>query len=247
MFSTRSGRLFIVIMSFLFLALLTPVMLKVVMPEILQAQFPNLSKEDVSMMVNASQLTSVQGFMSDLFELGGVIVSFAFCGIVAQEIRDNTLVFPILSGNRLSEIVSSKLLFHGGLISIMVIGSLMLNFLYSGMLFVNELLITDILLAGMLQGLFYFFLIANLIFWGALIKRTLPTGFMTLLTIYLTQAIGSLFDLHAYMPSGLIHFSSTFQMSNSGVISSVLITLSLIIFMVLFSIQLLKRMEYNTR
>src|SRR5690554_1694306 len=99
MFASRSGRLFILLMSFLFLAVLTPVMLKLVIPEIFAWQFPNLSKEDIDLMVNASQLTAIQGFMSDLFELGMIILVFTLSGMMAQEIRDNTLVFPLISGS----------------------------------------------------------------------------------------------------------------------------------------------------
>jgi ABC-2 type transport system permease protein len=246
-FATRSGRLFILIMSFLFLALMTPIMLKVLIPEIFRMQFPNLSMEDIILMVNASQLTAVTGFMSDLFELGMIIVVFTLCSIMAQEIRDNTLVFPIVSGNKFVNIIGSKTVFFGLTVGLLVMGSIMICYAYSGILFEFEVPFQDVLYAGMLQGVYFIFIITNLIMWGALLKRALPTGFITLVTAYLMQAVGGLFDIHAYLPSGLIDFSSKFQFQPQNIVTSTLITIVLIIVMSLITHLSMKRMEFNIR
>lgn len=246
-FASRSGRLFILVMSFLFLALLTPIMLKVLIPEIFRMQFPNLSIEDIDLMINASQLTAVQGFMSDLFELGMIIVVFTLCSIMAQEIRDNTLVFPIVSGNKYINIIGSKIIFFGVILGLLAMGSILICYVYSGILFEFEVSMQDVIYAGLLQGFYFIFIVSNLVMWGALLKRTLPTGFITLVFAYLMQAVGGLFDIHAYLPSGLINFSSKLQFQSQDVMTSVAITSILIIVMFVITQLSMKKMEYNIR
>jgi hypothetical protein len=126
-------------------------------------------------------------------------------------------------------------------------GSIMICYAYSGILFEFEVPFQDVLYAGMLQGVYFIFIITNLIMWGALLKRALPTGFITLVTAYLMQAVGGLFDIHAYLPSGLIDFSSKFQFQPQNIVTSTLITIVLIIVMSLITHLSMKRMEFNIR
>lgn len=246
-FASRSGRLFILIMSFMFLAVLTPIMLKVLIPEIFRMQFPNLPIEEINRMINASQLTAIQGFMSDLFELGMIIVVFTLCSIMAQEIRDNTLVFPIVSGNKFINIIGSKMIFFGVVLGMLVTVSIFICYAYAGILFEFEVPLQDVLYAGFLQGIYFLFIISNLILWGALLKRTLPTGFVTLVVAYLLQAVGGLLNIHAYLPSGLIEFSSKLQFQSQDIITSVSITMLLIAIMMMITHAAMKKMEYNIR
>lgn len=246
-FASRSGRLFILSMSFMFLAVLTPIMLKVLIPEIFRMQFPNLPIEEINRMINASQLTAIQGFMSDLFELGMIIVVFTLCSIMAQEIRDNTLVFPIVSGNKFVNIIGSKMIFFGGVLGLLVTISILICYAYAGILFEFEVALQDVLYAGLLQGSYFLFIVSNLIMWGALLKRTLPTGFVTLVVAYLLQAVGGLLDIHAYLPSGLIDFSSKLQFQSQNIITSVSITIFLIAIMLIITHSAMKKMEYNIR
>lgn len=247
LFASRSGRLFILIMSFLFLAVLTPIMLKVLIPEIFRMQFPNLSAEDLDLMINASQLTAVGGFLSDLFELGMIIVVFTLCSVMAQEIRDNTLVFPIVSGNKFVHIIAAKITFFGAVLSALTVLAILICYGYSGILFEFEILIQDVLMAGLMQSVYFLFVIANLLMWGAILKRTLPTGFITLVIAYLTQAVGGLFDIHAYLPSGLIDFSTKLQFEFAGIASSLAVTVGLIVVMLIITQLTMKKMEYNIR
>ena len=247
LFAIRNGRLFILLMSFLFLAILTPIMLKVILPEILKWQFPSFSPEDLSMMINASHLTSVQGFMSDVFELGLIIIVFSLCGILAQELRDNTFVLPLVSGNKFAHMIAAKLSVFGFTLMIIVLLTILINYAYSGVLFEFDVAFTDVLASGILLGFYMVYIIANLIMWGALLKRTLPAGFITLVVAYLIHALGSLFDIHRFLPSGLIHSSSQFQFEWLPILSSVGITLVVIAAMMMITHTTLKKMEYNIR
>lgn len=246
-FASRSGRLFILIMSFIFLAVLTPIMLKVLIPEIFRMQFPNLPIEEINRMINASQLTAIQGFMSDLFELGLIIVVFTLCSIMAQEIKDNTLVFPIVSGNKFVNIIGSKVILFGTMLGLLVTVSILICYAYAGILFEFEVPLQDVLYAGSLQGIYFLFIVSNLILWGALLKRALPTGFVTLVIAYAMQTVGGLLNIHTYLPSGLIDFSSKLQFQSQDVITSVSITMFLIVIMMIITHAAMKKMEYNIR
>lgn len=247
MFATRSGRFFILLMSFMFLAVFTPIMLKLVIPEIFAWQFPNLSPEDIALMVNASQLTAIQGFMSDLFELGMIILVFTLSGLMAQEIKDNTLVFPIISGSKFAQILGSKFVLFSLILSVLAFGSILVTYGYSGILFGFEVAFLDMLYAAALLSVYFSFVVANLIFWGVLLKRTLPAGFITLVVAYLIQAIAGLLTWHEYLPSGMIHFSSNLTFEMSAVLTSMLSTGLITLLMLGFSYFIMKKMEYNLR
>lgn len=247
LFAIRNGRLFILLLSFMFLAILTPIMLKVILPEILKWQFPSFSPEDLSTMINASHLTSIQGFMSDMFELGLIIIVFSLCGILAQELRDNTFVLPLVSGNKFTHMIAAKLSVFGFTLMIIVLLAILINYAYSGVLFEFDVAFSDVLIAGVLQGFFMIYIIANLIMWGALLKRTLPAGFITLVVAYLIHALGGLFDIHRYLPSGLIHLSSQLQFEWAPILSTISITLLIVVAMMMITHTTLKRMEYNIR
>lgn len=247
LFGLRSGRIFIVAMSFLFIAVLTPIMLKVVLPEILAWQFPELSPEQLGSMINASQLTSIQGYLSDSFELGLIIVVFTLGGLIAQELNDNTLVLPLISNKKISNIVLSKTIYSFIVMAGVVFLSLTVNFTYSGLLFEFDVEYTKILIAIGLLSVYYLFVISNLLLWGSLLKKTIPTAFMALLSSYLIQAIGGLFDIHKYLPSGLINYSSSLNFESFNVLLSTTITLIISVILIVVSLKRLKSMELNTR
>jgi len=247
LFGLRSGRVFILVMSFLFVAILTPIMLKVVLPEILAWQFPELSAEQLGSMINASQLTSIQGYLSDSFELGLIIVVFTLGGLIAQELNDNTLVLPLISNKKISNIVFSKVIFSAVVMFVVVLLSLTVNFAYSGLLFEFEVEYIKILKAIGVLSIYYLFVISNLMFWGSLLKKTIPTAFMALISSYLIQAIGGLFDIHKYLPSGLIHYTSSLSFEASNVLVAGGISLIVSGLLIVASLQRLKSMELNTR
>ncbi len=247
LFGLRSGRIFIIAMSFLFIAVLTPIMLKVVLPEILAWQFPELSPEQLGSMINASQLTSIKGYLSDSFELGLIVVVFTFGGLIAQELNDNTLVLPLISNKKISNIVFSKIIFSSIVMAGVVFISLTVNFAYSGILFAFDVDYSKILIAIGLLSVYYLFVVSNLLLWGSLLKKTIPTAFMALISSYIIQAIGGLFDIHKYLPSGLIHYSSSLNYEPSNILLSIAITLIISVVLIVVSIKRLKTMELNTR
>src|SRR5690554_4720353 len=107
-FGIRSSRFLIIAAAFTFLGLLTPIMLKILLPMIFSSQFPGMDDSMIEQMVDMSHRGSLQGFFNDLFEMGTLIVAFTLCGLLAQELKDNTLVIPLCSGKSFSNIVLAK-------------------------------------------------------------------------------------------------------------------------------------------
>lgn len=250
LYALRSGRIIILLVSFLFFALLTPVMLKVVLPQVLSSQFGGeaAQAQDVSGMMDMTQLGCIQSYMGDVFEIGIIIISFTLCGLLASEIQDNTLVLPLCSGKRFGRIVGAKLLVFGILLLLIPIFSLLVDYVYSGFLFEYEIGIIPILYGGLLQGIYMQFLLACLLMWGVFLRKPIPAGFLTLATAYGIHFIASLLQFQQWTPSGLLIEA---QRLAPGFASPLLIPLAvtvLTIFLMIFStLSRLKRLEWNMR
>lgn len=242
----RSGKLLILLASFLFFALLTPLMLKFVLPGILQSQ--GASPQDLSGIMGMTQISCIQIYMNDIFEMGTIIVAFTLCGLLAQEIRDNTLVLPLCSGKHFTSIIGGKLLVFGFALSLIPLLALIVDYMYAGLLFSYELEIFPILRAGILQGLYMVFLLACIIMWGAVQKKPIAAGFLTLATAFGLHFIGSLLGIHAWLPSGLlVQAQHLTEAPESSLILTVTITIVLIIAMFALTLMRLKSIEWNER
>ena len=94
-YALRSGRFLILAVGFAFFSMLTPVMMKLVLPGVMKSQMPGMTDEAMTQMFKMTQLGCIQSYMGDVFEIGTMLVAFTLCGLMAQEIKDNTLVLPL--------------------------------------------------------------------------------------------------------------------------------------------------------
>lgn len=247
-YALRSGKLLILMASFMFFAVLTPLMLKVILPEILKSQLAGASAQELSAMMNMSQIGCIQSYMGDVFEMGSIIVAFTLCGLVAQEIRDYTLVLPLCAGKRFSGIIGAKLLVFGAVLVIAQIVAVTVNYAYAGLLFSFELNLQPILSGGALQGIYMVFLLACLIMWGAILKKSIPAGFLSLITVFGLHFLGSLLRIHAYLPSGLLFEAQQLTATPSSTLAQALcVTVVLIALMIAITLLRLKSIAWNER
>ncbi|HPJ20728.1 MAG TPA: hypothetical protein PLP30_08055 [Clostridia bacterium] len=223
----RNYRFLIIFAGFMFFALLTPVMNKLILPELLKSQFPGMDEATMNSMLVNTQIENIVGYMGDIFEIGMIIVSFTFCGALAMELKEYTLILPVCSGKRYSEIILSKLLVFGIALVAVTTVSILSNYLYSGMLFGFE---TDgiipIIKAGLLQGLYMVFILSVLIFLGTLIRNQIVVGLTTLLIAYFSRLIGNLLDINEFTPAGLLTEAEKLT-TGSGI--SVYITVAIVL------------------
>ena len=247
-YAFRSGRVLILFASFLFFALLTPVMLKVVLPQVLGSQFAGEASRDMGGMPDMTQLDCIRSYMGDVFEIGTIIVAFTLCSLTAGEIRGNTWVLPICAGKRFARMVGSKLLVFGALLVMAPMVALLADYGYSGLLFGFEVGIVPILYGGLLQGVYMLFLLSCLIMWGVFMKKPIPTGFLTLVTAYGIHFLSSLFRVQAWTPSGLLmEAEKLIPAAGSPPFLSLAVTALLMVLMTALTLARLRRMEWNAR
>lgn len=247
-YAIRSGRVLILLASFLFFALLTPVMLKVVLPMVLSSQLSGEASQAISGLTGMTQLDCVRNYMDDVFQIGTLIISFTLCGLTAAEIRGNTWVLPLCSGKRFGRMIGAKLLVFGALLIMVPILALLADYGYAGLLFGFEIGILPILYGGLLQGIYMLLLLSCLMMWGALLKKPIPAGCLTLATAFGLHFISSLLCIPEWTPSGLlVEAQKLIPAAASSLFIPLAVTMLLIVLMTLLTLWRLKRMEWNTR
>ncbi len=247
-YGLRNGRFLILAASFLFFAMLTPVMMKLVVPSVMQSQMPGITPEVMNQMFQMTQIQCIQSYMGDVFEIGSVIVAFTLCGLLAQEIKDNTLVLPLCSGKQFMKIAGAKLLVFGAVLVLILTTALAIDYAYAGLLFSFDIGFLPILRGGLLQGVYMVFLTASLLMWGAIIKKPIAAGFVTLGVAYGASYLGSLLHISAYLPSGLLDAAMSLSTAPApNMMRTLLITIALILVFMEITLLRLRHMEWNQR
>lgn len=246
MYGFRSGKFLAIMGGFMFFSLLTPFILKVVLPQVLLSR--GASTQDLSGLLEITQMGCIQIYLKDMFEIGTIIVSFSLCGLLAQEIRDGTLIIPLCSGRKYACILGSKVVVFGlGVFSISLLAAIA-NYLYSGYLYSFEIGASSVLIAGFLQGIYMVFLVLCVVMWGSIIKKPVATGFLTLLTAFGMHFIGELLGIHKWLPSGLLLQAQRLNpLSDISVFTTLSVTAILSIIMFVVTLKRLNRLEWNER
>ena len=252
LYSMRNSRFLIIAAAFMFLGLLTPIMLKVILPMIFSSQFPGMDESMIEQMVDMSQRGSLQGFFNDLFEMGTIIAVFTLCGLLAQELKDNTLVIPLCSGKSFSHIVSAKMIVFSIIVTASTTAAASVSYLYSGLLFDFDIGYLPLLQASLLHSLYLIFILSCIIFVGSITSKPIATGVTTLVISYGTYGIGSLLDINKWLPSGLIIQTQSLAAGTGTSLDSdfaltLVITAAIIILFTALSIFRLRTMEHNRR
>ncbi|NLK86969.1 MAG: hypothetical protein GX279_05705 [Clostridiaceae bacterium] len=246
-YAVRSGRLLILFASFLFFALLTPVMLKVVLPMVLSGQLAGEAAQGIGGLTDMTQLDCIRNYMDDVLQIGTIIIAFTLCGLTASEIRDHTWVLPICAGKRFGRMLGAKLLVFGTLMTVIPVLALLADYGYSGLLFGFEIGVLPILYGGVLQGIYVLFLLSCLIMWGVLMKRPIPAGFMTLATAFGIHFVSSLLNIQSWTPSGLLAQAQKLTPSLASLLLPLSVTIVVMVFMITLTLSRLRRMEWNVR
>lgn len=247
-YAIRSGRALILFASFLFFALLTPVMLKVVLPMVLSGQLAGEASQSISGLTDMTQLDCIRNYMEDVLQIGTIIIAFTLSGLTASEIRDNTWVLALCAGKRFGRMIGAKLLVFGFLMLLIPIIALLVDYGYSGLIFGFEIGVMPILYGGLLQGIYILFLISCLMMWGVFIRKPIPAGFLTLTTALGMHFISSLFDVWIWTPSGLLVEAQKLMPSvTPSLLIPIGVTALIIVFMTVLTLSRLRNLEWNVR
>ncbi len=199
-------------------------------------------------MLNLTLIGIIRAYMGDIFEIGSIIVAFTLCGLIAQEIKDNTLVLPLCSGKQFGSIVTAKLLVFGSVLVLSPTVALLVNYLYAGLLFSFDVSLMPIIRGGLLQGAYMVFLLACLLLWGAIVKKPIAAGIITLATGYGLSFIGGLLRIQSWLPSGLLNEAQLLDTTVSPkLLQTLSVTIAIILAMTTITWLRLKTMEWNER
>ncbi len=245
-FGFRSYRFLILYAAFLFFALMDPIMTKFIVPEIMKSQM-GLTPEMMAQLVDTSQTGVMRAYMGDVFEIISIVLAFSLCGLMAQEIKENTLVLPICSGKRFGSIAGAKIVVFGAAMILASVIAVLANYVYTGVLFAFEVSLGAALRAGGLIGLYMVFLLAMLIMWGALFKKPLVAGFVTLASSYTLHFVGGALGIQTYLPSGLFAQAQVLGASSGTLAQTLIITLLGILALIGITLIRLKKLEWNER
>ncbi|UNC92196.1 hypothetical protein [Candidatus Contubernalis alkaliaceticus] len=241
----RNYRFLILLAGILFFAIFDPVMNKLVLPELLKSQFPNMTEEVMQGMLITTQNANIRAYLGDVFQISTLIIAFALSGIMAQEISDKTLIFPICSGKSYSGLLLAKLSVYGSVLVISSIFSAMVNYVYAGALFGFDLpSFMPVLRAGLFQGFYMVYVLALLIFIGSLVKKPVTAGLLVLIPAYGTRIMGDLLNINRYLPSGLLVEAEMLAVIPSvSWIGSLVSTLAVMVLLIGFTMIRLTKIE----
>lgn len=244
--SIRQYKFLIVFTFLIFFAIMTPLMSKLVLPQLLTNYYPDLDPQIIEQMLGTTQTNAISGFLGDMFEMGTLLIVFLYSGIIAQEIGEKTFVLPLCSGKKYTSVIISKIIVNGPVLILSMIAAVLVNYYYSGVFFdFTAGSIKPATGAAALQGLYMVFILSLLIFIGALVKKPLMTGMIALVPAYGIGLIGKLFNIEIYLPSGLmIQAQKLMQNTAENIWHTVSATLLLIVALLIFSVKHLKRSEF---
>lgn len=244
----RTYRFLILFVGFLFFAILDPVMTKFILPAILNSQMPGVPPDVLSGMFDATQVGVMRTYMGDVFEIVSLIVVFTLCGLMAQDIKDNTLVLPICSGKRFGQIVGGKMLVFAAALVLAPVLAVAVNYVYAGVLFSFDIAWGPVIRAGLLQGAYMAFLLVLIILWGTWIKKPVAAGFAALATSLGLYFLGNALGISAYLPSGLLAQAALFAVVPSSMaLRTLCITAGIVSLLLALTLWRLHRMEWNER
>ena len=245
-FGFRSYRFLILFIAFLFFALMDPIMTKFIVPEIMKSQM-GLTPEMTAQLVDTTQAGVMRAYMGDIFELISIVIVFSLCGLMAQEIKENTLVLPICSGKRFGSIAGAKIIVFGAAVMLASVLAILANYAYTGVLFSFDVSFGPVLRAGFLIGLYMVFLLVMLVMWGALFKKPLVAGFVTLASAYCLHFVGGALGIQTYLPSGLFAEAQVLSAPSGTLVQTLLITLLGMLVFTAITLIRLKKLEWNER
>lgn len=246
---TRTYKFLIIISIFMFFALLNPILNKMVLPNILESQFNGISDEMLGQMVISSQRECVRGYLSDVFEISTIVIVLGLSSLIAGELRNKTFIFPVCSRKDFTSMVMSKLFVYGSFIVLAATVSVVVDYFYAGMLFGADLPgILPVFRAGLLQGLYYVFVIGLVMICGSFATKPITAGLLALLPAYGTYFLSQLFGVQKYTPAGLLSEANLLAVRiNPEIIWSLTITVGLIICMVFLTVVRLQKIELARR
>lgn len=222
--SNRQYKYIILGVSFLFFAIADPIMVKL-LPEILKSQLIQGSGDISSLLPPITQLTGMQNYIKDLFQIVTLVIIFTTCSGLSDEITSEKLIFPYSKGSLPIGIIFAKLISYALSLTFFTFMGFLVNYYYSGLLLKgNPVAFSSALISAFYLSIYYFYTMTLILFFSSIIKRGAITGIIVLFINYFSIAFIGIKNISDFIPYRLIEGASQFKYINlTTTIISVLI------------------------
>lgn len=235
--SIRQYRYIILVAGVVFFAISDPIMMKL-LPEILK----NKMKGDMAALFVITPTSVFQSYIKDLFQIGAIIVFFTLCGSLSDEIINEKLVFPYSKGSSPAGIVISKIVHYGIVVSLITTGGFLINHYYISLLIKGEAVpISEVLSAAGVISLYFLFNIILVMFFSAIFKKSLISGFITLGLGYFTALLNNVDSIRAFIPYRLVNHAN--GVSNDHIMNTIFVVLMYCVILTGFTIYKMNKIE----
>jgi ABC-2 type transport system permease protein len=212
------------------------------LPEILKSQLTKGSGDISALLPPMTQLTGMQNYIKDLFQIVTLIIIFTICSALSDEITTEKFIFPYSKGSLPIGIVLGKLANYTLATTLFTFIGFLVNYYYSGLLLKgNAIAFSSVLVSAAFLSIYYFYTITLILFLSSIIKKGVITGIIVLFINYFSLAFIGIKSISKFIPYKLVEAASQFKYINltTTIISVILLS---IIFMVL-TVRRMSRIE----
>lgn len=239
--SVRGNKYLILFVGIVFWALLDPLMLKL-MPLFLKNYLP---ADLIDLFSTYTRDTAFQTFLKDLFQIGTIIIALTLMGLISNEVSLKKLVFPYSRGANPAGVVLAKYIHYTVTISLFILIAFLTNYFYINRLFTGGILSIEIVLkSSLLYILYYSVFLSILLCLSSLFKKGIIAGITVLVLGYSLSIFNQFETIRAYLPNYLLFKANEIgHIFDNSLIPTVIVSFSLIILLVSFSILRMKKVD----
>ncbi|MDX9691051.1 MAG: hypothetical protein RBT45_01260 [Acholeplasmataceae bacterium] len=242
----RNQKFLILAIGFIFMSIMTPLMMRYVLPELLYKQMMNLTEEEILNLMDFSQIGVLKSFSNDLYEFGMLFLAFTLGSLIPTEIKNHHLIFFKTSQKKYRTMVFSKWLIYSCFMMFINCISFLIDYLYAGLLFSFSANLSTILWSSLLYGLYWSMIISLILWVGTITKNTIGTGLIVFLGTLILGSILSLTTIKHYTPFELIHTAQKYLTINiHTLVIPVSVTVIVTVIMLYHTIWIMSKIEIS--
>ncbi|MFA5470681.1 MAG: hypothetical protein WC219_01355 [Acholeplasmataceae bacterium] len=205
LYGIRNQKFFILMIVFVLLAIMTPLMMKYILPELLFKNMMGLTELEIEDILDLTQKGVFASFLSDFLEIGTLVVCILLAPLIPSEYRQKTVLFTRLYDIKTKHQVLIKWVLYGLYVFLMGTISIFICYTYTGVMFEFEISFNYLLRLIIFYGFFMSFVVSLLILIGSYMKKSVSTMIMTYALVMILFGIGNLLKIDMYMPTGLMN------------------------------------------
>lgn len=235
----RDNRLIVLFMGFLFFAISTPPMLKM-LPDILAQEYG----AEMSSMFKTSAIDSVGNFiLSNFPQVCMLVLCLSLGGILSNEVSRGTIILPLAKGANKRNIVLAKFSFYAFILFLVSTISVLSNIYYSYIVFETEFpQIFNVLLTCFYIYLYTIFVLALVFLFSSFMKK----GTMVALVAMGSNVLLTLLKPFEYFFNPYTLVVEASKLNGEILFNSIFVTVFAIGLLVFASIYLFSKQEVDS-